>query len=96
MDLADVIADWLGSNPSRSIAELAFDADVSPRAINKVLSPSTDGGPDRELETQTIYLADKLMSAMGRHISELLALRAPVRAEDRRAFVQALNDQVAA
>jgi len=95
-DLAECIEEWVNAKPEeRSYSLLADAAGVSTRAINKVLTATP--------YVQTIFLADKLMTAMDRHVIELdtvkLAIRKDMRPDDWKnvPFAPAVNiDQPAA
>jgi hypothetical protein len=89
-DLADVVQDWLEGSPDRTLTALADAANVSPRAISKVMLSATAGASGADLRTDTVFLADALMTAMGRHLSELRGLRAPTNRAARQVLVQAL------
>lgn len=58
-DLAELIEEWTRVNDSH-YHELARRAGVSPRAISKILN--------NERQFQTVFLADRLLVAMDRHL----------------------------
>jgi hypothetical protein len=61
-DLAAEIDDWVRTN-DQNYHRLAERAEVSPRAVSKVING------DRPY--QSVFLADRLMRAMGRYIYHL-------------------------
>lgn len=65
-ELARVIEEWLDGGEERSINGLARRVGVSKRAITKILH--------RERPYVSVYLADRVMVAIDRHICELAVL----------------------
>ena len=65
--LASEIESWLAADEDRTYHRLAELAGVSPRAVSKILT-----GVRRY---QTVYLADRLMMAMDRNITQLPTVR---------------------
>lgn len=66
-ELAREIRVWLDADETRNYHALAEAAGVSPRAVSKVLNI--------ERPYQTVFLADRLMTAMDRGVEELHIVR---------------------
>lgn len=67
-DLAQALESWFSRQECSDASgrSLAGQAGVSPKALGKVMR--------RERRYQTVFLADKLLTAIGAHISELPTL----------------------